>query len=75
MGKSVVFPAMEIVLDKKCRAILLMQQLDSGFVEIDIGINDVRVVRSEPRTIRGSDRIIFTWNDKGGSSAPTVFAG
>jgi hypothetical protein len=69
---EVVFLAEKLVFDEKGRAESLVDSLDSGIVEIDVRIDDVRVVNVKPGKVGRSYFAVFARNDE--AKAPTPAA-
>src|SRR3546814_14707236 len=61
---------METVLFVDRRTKSLMQLKDSAIIHVEIGIDDIRVVRGEPRPIYVRDFVPTARNDQAKPSAP-----
>src|SRR3546814_8120491 len=61
---------METVLFVDRRTKSLMQLKDSAIIHVEIGIDDIRVVRGEPRPIYVRDFVPLARNDQAEASAP-----
>src|SRR5271165_1458088 len=61
---------MKIMPDEKGGTKLLMEPLDGGIAEIDVGIKNVCVISLQPRHIGGVNCTVYARNDEREPSAP-----